>query len=149
MKWDWARLFKLFLCWLHSHAIKVFGVLIWLWFLQLLSSTGRWSLRNGALDSRFSLTSAPKKKEKWRDMVGAKITHSMSVLLLINSSFKTTLLLGERNGTIWFLMKLKTSRTLSLKDGKLYLDLILKEDFYLQAPLYRMMSWSSGPSCIS
>jgi len=47
-----------------------------------------------------------------------------------NLLFKTILLLEERNGIIWFLMKLKILKTSDHRDGRHFFDLTPNEDFY-------------------
>lgn len=41
-------------------------------------------------------------------------------------------------------MRHKISKTLRVRDGKLYLDSILKEDCYLPVLHFKMMLWSYG-----
>ena len=149
MKWVWEKQSRRFHCLHRSPLIREFGDLIWLWSQPQLWSIGRWSLKDGVLVWKCLLTTEVKRRGSSSVRAGARKTRSTCVLLLTNWWYKIILFSVERNGTTWFLMKLKILRTSRVSAGKLCCGLILAGGSYLQAHLCKTTWWSCGRWCTS
>jgi len=148
-KWVWEKPSRPLQCLPLWPVIKALGDHISSLFQPPSSWTGRWSSKGGVLASRYLPISGTKRNEESRDTAGAKRTHFTFALLRTSLWSRIILLSEERSGTIWCLMRRRTSRISKVKDGKRFSASTLKGDFSWLVHPCRMMWWSSGHSCIS
>ena len=137
MKWVLEKQFRLFLYWLIWLSKREFGVPISSLYQQQFSWTGKLSSKDGALLSRLWHILVHPKKEKPKEKDGQNLILSMCVSQVIKLLLQTILFLEEKNGIIWFSMKLKILKTLDHKDGKSYWTSKLNIDFFSQELLFK------------